>query len=221
MSRNFFEVISLEPREQGALADQAFLRDIQSLADMIASEPGTIICQLRKSIAPDYPNRLLFVACWQTIDAHDQLDVKGLTPKLLKLMTQRLTPLSSHFFFMDSNKVDFGAPLFLASAYHLKPGYAPAFQRQLDSNPGLAGSWYITKKMPPLPTVMPTDPIELQMLEENRRKAQERLNAPNPEIWIALTTPGSQTALFGRTVEGFVREVQSGRYQMFIQGRQL
>ncbi|KAH8814844.1 hypothetical protein F5884DRAFT_153066 [Xylogone sp. PMI_703] len=221
MNCNFFEIISLEPRQHGAFADQTFLRELQGLVDTIASEPGTINCQIRRCVDPDYPNRMLFITSWDNIQAHDQLDVKGLTPRLLKTMLKHLNPISSYFMYMDSAKVDFSAPIHLAAAYHVRPGQAPQFQRHIDANPGLAGSWYVTKKMPPLPTVMPTDPEELRLLEEGRRRAEDRLRAPNPEIWISLTTPGSPTALFGRTVEGFVREVQTGRYQMLLQGRKL
>ncbi|RFU26360.1 hypothetical protein B7463_g9978, partial [Scytalidium lignicola] len=221
MNCNFFELISLEPRYQGAFADDTFLRELQSVADMVASEHGTISCQFRKSVDPDYPNRLLFIASWDNIEAHDQFDIKGLTPKILKIILKHLTPIASYFMYLDSSRVDFSAPICQAAVYHVRPGQAPLFQRQIDANPGLAGSWYITKKMPPLPAVTPRDPEELRLLEEGRRRAEDRLRAPNPEIWISLTTPGSPTERLGRMVEGYAREVQTGRYQIFIQGRKL
>ena len=156
MERNFFEVLILEPKETNALANEKVLNDFQEVADILMSREGTIDARFRKSIDADHPERLLFVAAWKTIEDHDEFDIQGLVPKLLKLLATHANMVAAHFMFMDSRKVNFDAPVWSVNIFHVEEKEAALFQKEIDINTGLAGAWYAVKKMPPLPKVMPT-----------------------------------------------------------------
>jgi hypothetical protein len=223
MKRNFFETIVLEPKEKDTLTNEKFLKDIQEIVDiLLAPGTGTIDAKFRKSIDKDHPERIFFAAAWETIEDHDEFDIKGLVPKLLKMMLTHLTPVSGQFMFMDSAKVDFDAPVWMVNAYHVKEEEKALFQREIDTSTGLVGAWYTAKKIPPLPSVMPTDLVELQILEEGMKRAEARLKAPTPNIWMSISTPdaGSAEVGFGEKVKSYVQEVQSGQYEKFVGGKQ-
>jgi len=69
---------------------------------------------------------------------------------------------------LDSAKADFEADICSVESFHVKVGQKEAFQNEVDKVDGLVRAWYITRKVPPLPTVMPTAPIELQIIEQGR-----------------------------------------------------
>jgi pantoate kinase len=75
--------------------------------------------------------------------------------------------------------------------------------------------------MPPLPKVMPTDPVELKILEEGTKRAEARLQAPTPNIWMSISSDVSGDIGFGESVKEYVEEVQSGRYEKFINGKKI
>lgn len=218
MKHNFFEILVLEPKKKNALTEEKFLKDLQEVVDTVVQEKGTFDAKFRKSIDKDHPERLLFVAAWETIEAHDEFDVKGIVPKLLKLMLGHLDLVAAQFMFMDSAKVDFDALVWRVDAFHVKDQEKALFQKEIDTTVGLAGAWYITKKMPPLPTVMPTDPVELQILEEGMKRAEDRLNSPTPNIWMSISTPDSGNTMktFGEKVNSYIQEMQSGKYEKFV-----
>jgi len=218
MKRNFFEVLVLEPKEKDAFTEEKLLKDLQEMVDITVSREGTIDAKFRKSMGEKHPERLLFAAAWETIEDHDEFDILGLVPKMLKLMLSHLNLVAAQFMFMDSAKVDFDAPVWKVDAFHVKEEEKTLFQKEIDTSTGLAGAWFITKKIPPLPTVMPTDPVELQVLEEGRQRAEARLNAPTPNIWMSISTPdsGDTVDAFGEKVKPYVQEVQSGQYEKFI-----
>jgi len=95
----------------------------------------------------------------------------------------------------------------------VKVGQKEAFQNEVDKVDGLVGAWYITKMVPTHPTVMPTDPIELQIIEQGRRRAEARMKAPEPDIWISFSSHASQTEVnqFRGSVEGLVEKLEQRR----------
>jgi hypothetical protein len=117
--------------------------------------------------------------------------------------------------------VDFDAPIWRVTAYHVKDEEKALFQKEIDTSTGLAGAWYVTKEMPPRPTVMPTDPVELKILEEGKQRAEARLKAPTPNIWMSISTPDAENSdvKFGKNVQSYVQEIQSGQYEKFINGK--
>jgi hypothetical protein len=218
MKHNFFETIFLEPKEKDTLTNEQFLKDLQEIVNIVASKQGTIDAKFRKSMDKDHPERLIFAASWETIEDHDEFDVLGLVPRMLKLMLAHLNPMAVQFMYMDSAKVDFDAPIWIVNRFHVKEEEKLFFQKELYTSTGLAGAWYVTKDLPPLPTVMPTDPVDLQILEEGIKRAQARLDAPTPNIWMSISTPnfGNTAEAFGEKVKSYVREVESGQYEKFI-----
>ena len=68
---------------------------------------------------------------------------------------------------------------------------------------------------------MPTKPDELKILEEGTKRAEDRLKAPTPNIWMSITTrePEKTKIEFGEKVEAYVQDVQSGQYEKLINGK--
>lgn len=126
--------------------------------------------------------------------------------------------VGAQFMFMDANKVDWEALIWTLDAFHVKEEEKSLFQKEIDTAEGLFGAWYIKKNMAPPPKVMPTDPIELMILEQGAKTAEARLKAPLPNIWMSISNAasGKGVAKFGAKVKGCVQEVQSGRYEKLI-----
>lgn len=217
---NFFEVLVLKPREGVSFADPGILRDLQWLLDAMKAGGGGISFNLRKDVARQ--DVLLLVASWETIEDHNDLDVRGVTAKLLKILLSHSFPAMAYFFYTDSSKVDFEASELSLRAFHIKDGQKEAFEKELVTRSGLVGGWYVTKDLPPLPAVMPTDPGELLMVEEGMKRAEARLNQPTPKIWISFSTSEFEASMleFEKKVEGMVEKIDSGKYENFLVGRE-
>jgi hypothetical protein len=67
---------------------------------------------------------------------------------------------------------------------------------------------------------MPTDHLELKMIEDGEARAAARLKMPTPDIWIALSIRESaeELELFGSAVKGYVSKVDHDKYETFLSG---
>jgi hypothetical protein len=215
---NFFEVLILKPKEGVNFADPSVVEDFQWVVDALTAGKGGVNFKIRKAVGN--PDVFTLVASWATIDDHNDLDVQGVTAKLLKVLWSRSFPASAYFFYTDSSKVPFEEPESRIDAFHVKSGQKDAFGKELETRSRLVGGWYVTKDLPPLPAVMPTDPGELLMVEEGMKRAEARLREPIPSIWISFSTHQSEAAVteFGKKVEEIVEKIDSGKYEKFLTG---
>jgi len=215
---NFFEVLILKPNEGVNFADPSVVADFQWVVDALAAGKGGINFKIRKAVGN--PDVIALVASWATIEDHNDLDIRGVTAKLLKVLMSRAFPAPSYFFYTDSSKVSFETPELRIDAFHVKEGQKDAFEKELEASGGVVGGWYVTKDLPPLPAVMPTDPGELLMVEEGMKRASARLREPTPKIWISFSTHESEAAVmeFGKKVGGLVEKIDSGKYENFLTG---
>lgn len=211
---NYFELIVLSPKEGDSFTDPAIQKDLQYVLD-VASSYQCINFQFRKSVTN--PEELLFIASWAAIEDYDNLDIQGVTPKLLKILFSRVVPKTRYWLYMDASLVDFDSEVWRIDAFHVKGGEIGKVKKGIEERE-LAGGWYATKKIAPLPIVMPTDPEELMMIVEGRKGQEARLKEPNPNIWVGFSTPRSEdnAIAFGESVLGIVEKVESGKYEQFL-----
>lgn len=212
---NFFEVFVVEPLPGKSFTDSQIIKDLQWILDQAAAGIEGISFQFRKSV--DNPNQLLLSACWTSIEGHDDLDLRCITPKMLKVLMANVVPVSIYFFFMDASKVDYQAQVWTVEAFHVKKEDKEKFETEVEKE-GLAGGWYVTKKIPPRPTVMPTDPALVKIIEAGEERARARLSVPNPDTWITISSgpPGSRD--FGSTVRDWVSIVDRRDWEKYLVG---
>jgi len=215
MSENFLEVVLCAPPEGKSFTDLATISALQWTLDQLAPEPGIISPKFRRSTTN--PSHILFVLGFNSIADHDALDIKGFTPRVLKTLIANAVPLSSYLMFYDLLAVDFGVPAFGVEAFYVKDGAKGAFDGAVERN-GMAGAWVRRKHVPPKPTVMPTDPVELAIIEGQVKQAEEDAKKRTPLIWVSLFTPETAGARkgFRDAVEGLCVKVESGEYENFL-----
>jgi len=215
---NFFELIVLDLLPTHPLASPTTISDLQWILDTPSSGPGAITFQFRRSTSPSHPDRLLFIGAWDSIANHDELDLNGTTPKVLKLLFSRFQVGSAYFFYLDAAKVDLMKEEIGVEAWNVREGKRGDFSEAMRAaGAGAAGGWYVTKKVPPLPRVMPTDEAELRMIEEGRKRAEARLEENTPNIWISFSD-GDKDGGFAKEVEAIVDTVESDCYKIFLVG---
>lgn len=140
-------------------------------------------------------------------------------------MLSHLTTSSVYFLYTDASKIDFDAPMLGIDAYHVKSGQKDEFEKVVDGMGGgtPTGGWYVTKKIPPLPRVMPTDPEELRMVVGGRERAERRLKEKNPEIFVVIEGLKDGERELGNEldskVERYVEKVERGVYGKFLEGK--
>jgi hypothetical protein len=134
---------------------------------------------------------------------------------MLKLLVSRFAIISAYFFYMDAQKVDLRKEEFGVEAWLVQEGKRGNFSEAMKGK-GAIGGWYVTKKVSPLPRVMPTDELELRMIEEGKR-AEARLKEKNPDIWISFSD-GHKEGGIAEEVEAIVDTVESDRYKNFLVG---
>ena len=204
----------------------------------MSSGRGARHFSLRSSPSQDssHPDRFLLVGCWESITDHDDLDIRGLVPKILKSLYEHFRLEAAYFLYVDAGRIGFEEEEIGVDVFHVKEGKKEEFEKvveggDMDGDGGtrgfggreISGGWYVTKKMPPLPRVMPTDEGEKRMLEEGRERAERRLREPTPEIFVIIEglEEGKRVVEdgFDREVEGLVEKVERGVYEKFLDGR--
>lgn len=162
------------------------------MTQQVLSGKGAIHFSFRKSSDSNHSEQILLIGCWESKADHDDLDIRGLTPKILKVLLARLKPVGVYFMYIDASAVDLDR-LVGVKAYHVKDGQKSSFQKVVDTQ-RIAGAWSVIKPAPPLPTQMPTDPFELGIIEQQRAQAEEVLKEPHPDIWVSFISPGMQSS---------------------------
>jgi hypothetical protein len=218
MSTNFFELALLEPTDGTSLDEQNILKDLQWILSSLGTGRGAINFEFRKSLDPLHPTRLLFLAIWQGIEDHYDLDLRGITPKILKVTLAHLKPVSVYFMYLDSSKVDLRSQVLTVEAFHILAGQKELFQSEVSNRKEVVGAWFVTKAMPPLPAMMPSDPVELEIMQGGRAMQEARLKEPTPEIWIRLSNSTTDEVGndFRSVISGHVLKVETGSYVKFL-----
>jgi hypothetical protein len=139
---------------------------------------------------------------------------------MLKVLLSRVkAPLAVYYLLMDASKVELDAEALGIDAYYVTEKHKADFQRGVDER-GVVGAWYVTKGVPPRPTVMPEDVMEVKIIEEGEARAEARLKMSTPDIWVSFST--SQSAKiseeFGDAVMSYVSKVEAGKYDKFLSG---
>jgi hypothetical protein len=121
---------------------------------------------------------------------------------------------------MKRSKVELNAEVLVIDTYHVKSEQKVEFQLKINRNRDVIGAWYIAKEIPLRLAVMPTNPMEVKMIEEGQAKAAAQLKLPIPDIWISFSTPESNdlSKEFGSAVNGWVLKIESGKYKKFLSG---
>jgi hypothetical protein len=222
MGLNFFEIVTLESNEGVSLDNGAALKDLQSMLDLIVygkTGEGVIDFKLRKSTNTAHPNRYLFIGAFKNVAAHDEFDLNGTVPKLLKILLAYLHPVAPYLTYIDSTKADLEAPVLGADFYHVAPDHKSDFEKEIVARKGLVGGWIVKKHIPPLPTAgLPSDPIELQIVQGQQAATKADVDQPTADVWISLYSGSSrsQNADFGTAVKDFVSEVVSEEFEKFL-----
>lgn len=218
LSQNFVEIFIIEPREGQSINDSALQKDLQWILDQCATGTGAISFEFRKSIK--HQERLIFIGVWKEKADHDDLDLRGVTPKMLKVLLSRVkAPLAVYYLLMDASKVELDAEALGIDAYYVNEKHKADFQRGVDER-GVVGAWYVTKGVPPRPTVMPEDVMEVKIIEEGEARAEARLKMSTPGIWVSFSTPQSAkiSEEFGDAVMSYVSKVEAGKYDKLLSG---
>jgi hypothetical protein len=133
-------------------------------------------------------------------------------------MFAHLKAVSVYFMYLDSSKVDLRSQVLIVEAFHILAGQKELFQSEVSNRKEVVGAWFVTKAMPLLPAMMPTDPVELEIMQGGRAMQEALLKEPTPEIWIRLSN--STTAEVGNdfrsVISGHVLKVETGSYVKFL-----
>jgi hypothetical protein len=112
MTSNFLELFIIEPKEGTTFQSPEVKQDLQWILDQCVSGIGGVSFSFRQSTT--HQNRLLFVSFWDSKASHDHLDIRGVTPKMLKKLVSRISgpPLAVYNLLMENEerrKVEFDA----------------------------------------------------------------------------------------------------------------
>jgi hypothetical protein len=89
MTSNFPELFIIEPKEGTTFHSPEVKQDLQWTLDQCVSGIGGISFSFRQSTT--HPNRLLFVSCWDSKASYEDLDIRGVTPKMLKKLVSSIS----------------------------------------------------------------------------------------------------------------------------------
>jgi hypothetical protein len=222
MAPNFLELFIIEPKEGTKFNSPEVARDFQWILDECASGRGGVTFSFRRSLSD--PSQLLFISCWASKEDHDDLDIQGITPKLLKTLMSRITmpPIAVYYLLIEDEeraKMRFGAEVLEVTAWYVREDGKAEFQKVVERL-GRKGAWYVEKGIPPRPAIMPADETEVRMIEEGEKRAKARLERRSPDIWISFMTDEEEKRLnsFDDAVKGYVWKVEGGRYEKFLEG---
>ena len=147
-----------------------------------------------------------------------------MTSKMLQRLMSQITvpPIAVYYLLMDDKKrreVEFDAQILGITAWHVREGYRGEFGREVERR-GTRGAWYVEKRVPPRPQLMPTDEMEVKIIEEGEEKAEARLEMPTPNIWVSFWTDDKENEAeeFRGTVRSFAEEMEGGKYEKFLSG---
>jgi hypothetical protein len=87
----------------------------------------------------------------------------------------------------ERRKVEFDAEILGITAWHVREGCREEFQTQAEKK-RMIGAWYVSKGIPPRPSFMPSDDMELKIIEDGELRAKARIEMPTPDIWISFST---------------------------------
>jgi hypothetical protein len=222
MTSNFLELFIIEPKEGTTFQSPEVKQDLQWTLDQCVSGIGGISFSFRQSTT--HPNRPLFFSCWDSKASYDDLDIRGVTPKMLKKLVSSISlpPLAVYSLLMENEerrKVEFDAEILGVTAWHVREGCREDFQTQAEKK-GMIGAWYVPKGVPPRPRVMPSDDMELKIIEEGEIRAKARIEMPTPNIWISFSTDVMESKVedFRDAVKGYVERAEGGRYEKYLSG---
>jgi len=222
MPPNFLEIFLVSPKEGTTFDSPEAKQDLQWILDQCMSGPGGLSFSFRQSVT--HPTQLLFLSCWASKADHDELDLQGITPKLLRKLISRITmpPIVVYFLLMEDEKrkeVELDAELLGVKAWHVREGCRGEFERELERW-GRRGAWCVDKGVAPRPRVMPSDEVERRIIEEGEKRAIARSKVPIADVWVLFETDGDKKEVesFGKAVESFVEKVEGGNYGKFLSG---
>ncbi|PMD62312.1 uncharacterized protein K444DRAFT_661514 [Hyaloscypha bicolor E] len=222
MTQNYLELFIIDPKQGNTFHSPTTKQDFQWILNQCASGRGGISFSFRQSTTNPY--HLLFVGCWALKADHDDLDLRGVTPKMLQRLMSRITvpPIAVYYLLMDDTKrreVEFDAQILGITAWHVREGYRGEFGREVERR-GIRGAWYVERGVPPRPQLMPTDEIEMRIIEEGEKRTEARLEMPTPNIWVSFWTDDKENEAeeFRGAVKSFAEEMEGGKYEKFLSG---
>jgi hypothetical protein len=222
MSQNFLELFIIEPKEGTTFHSPEVKQDLQWMLDQCVSGIGGISFSFRQSITR--PACFLFLGCWDSKASYNDLEIRGVTPKILKNLVSRISgpPLAIYYLLMEDGerrKLEFDAEILEITTWHVREGCREEFQTQAEKR-GMIGAWYVPKEVPPRPRIMPSDDLESKMIEDGEVRAKAGIEMPTPDIWISFPTvvTESKGEGFRDAVKGYVERVEGGRYEKFLSG---
>jgi hypothetical protein len=217
MTRNFLEIFALVPKD-GAVLTSEVREELREILTILKRGPGSIVMEIRKDVAD--PNALVCIAGWESLADHDDLDIQGIVPRVLKKLLKHFITGKPSFMYIDVATIGAAFDVLGIHVFNVKNAEKAAFQKEIDARPGLVGSWHTVIPVPPLPKVMPTDPTELAIIEAQKAGAERNLRHFTPAIWVAFSTPETDTMVgeFRTTVDMLVEEVKTTKYQKFLSG---
>ncbi|KAG4435313.1 hypothetical protein IFR05_009202 [Cadophora sp. M221] len=216
MSTNFIKLATLTPLENQSIHSPSFIISLQRIANTLASTPGALKCQFRKSTASP---QLLLLASWADEAAHDYCDIQGIAPKILKEMFARVKPNVVNFANLDVCLIDFEEKFLVMERFHVKDGRKQEFGEEV-KRMGVVGEWYVVEDVPMVPQVMPTDERELEVMEWRGVVSEKRMKEKVPDIWVGVGEEGigEESGLRERTKD-LVNKYESGRWEKYLEGR--
>lgn len=224
MTRKFLEIFTLAAVNDVARTSSGFpLRvetELREILNILMNGPGVRAMEFREDAAD--PNTLLCVAGWESLADHDYLDVQGTVPKLLKRLGKLFTTENVHYMYIDVAKVGLEDKLLSVDIFKVVEGKKAEFQKEINARTGLVGAWHTVIPVPPLPNVMPTDMMELAIIEHQKLRAEQNLKNFTPAIWIAFSTPTTEALMgeFRAAVARSIESVKTATYRQYLSGKQ-
>lgn len=222
MTRNFLEIFTLSPLEntnkEGAAITTEVTAELQEILTILKDGQGSITMEFRQDVTDS--NTLLCIAGWESLADHDDLDIRGIVPRVLKKLLKRYEARDACYMYIDVRKVDVACDVLEVDVFNVKEAEKAVFQKEIDYRPDLVGAWHTVIPVPPLPKVMPTDPTELAIIEAQKMGAERDLRNFTPATWVTFSTPGTENLFteFRVAVNGLVDEMKTGKYRKFLSG---
>lgn len=215
MATTFTEILLLTPLPGQDTSSPPFTTALSSIMTTLASTPGALTMQIRHSTPTTSPPQFLLLGTWTSKAAFDYLDIEGYVPTLLRTLTTYVSITGASFTYLNYSLIDFTAEEMVIEAMHVKPGKRAEFDEVVREQKRM-GAWYVVRGMAPSPRVMPTDEVEVKILEAGRKKQEEDLKGSVPDIWIAVGRDEGEE--FRKGVEGLLEKVEGGVWGKFLEG---
>jgi hypothetical protein len=141
---------------------------------------------------------------------------------LQKLMSRiSISLLAVYYLLMDEEegkRVEFDVEVLEVIIWFVREECKEGFEMEVERW-GMNGAWCVDKGVPPKPMVMSTDPVEVKMIEGEKR-VQARLELPTLDIWISFSTdkPEKEVEEFREVVKSYILKVECGKYEKFLSG---